>query len=87
LSQQPFDGRRFVAAVGGRDGGAQRRLFTPGFRLQGVEGDEGDGRGGGNVHGSSGKKNKDETRSAHVGSSKTRRTVWQRSGASGNADT
>jgi len=52
LRQQPFDGGGLVAAVGGGDGGAQRRLFAFGLGLQGVEGNEGDGRGGGNVHGS-----------------------------------
>ena len=44
LRQQPFDGRGFVAAVGGSDGGAQRRLLAFGLGLQGVEGNEGDGR-------------------------------------------
>jgi len=37
---------RFVAAVGGGNGGAQRRLLLLDFCLEGIERDEGGGRSG-----------------------------------------
>ncbi len=51
LGQQPLHCLGFIAAVGGRDGGAQGSLVAFDFSVKGVERNEGGGRVSSNLHG------------------------------------
>jgi len=50
FSQQPLHGRRFIAAVGGRDGAAQGARLAQDFRLERAKWEKGGCRGGRRMH-------------------------------------